>query len=31
MLNDLLPREEAPRTLFDVPRAKSNALMSALD
>ncbi len=30
MLDDLLPFEDRPRTLFDVPRG-SPALMSALD
>ena len=31
MLDDLLPIEDRPRTLFDVPRPKQNAAMLALD
>jgi DNA polymerase V len=31
MLDDLLPVEDRPRTLFDVPRPKENAAMLALD
>ncbi len=31
MLDDLLPIEDRPRTLFDAPRPTSAALMSALD
>ena len=31
MLNDLLPMEDRPRTLFDVPRPNASAAMLALD
>ena len=31
ILDDLLPAEERPRTLFDAPRLGSEALMAALD
>ncbi|WOI58190.1 Y-family DNA polymerase [Palleronia sp. LCG004] len=31
MLDDLLPIEDRPRTLFEAPRPRSAALMSALD
>ena len=31
MLNDLLPMEDRPRTLFDVPRPNATAAMLALD
>ena len=31
MLDDLLPLEDRPRTLFDAPRPRSAALMGALD
>ena len=31
MLNDLLPIEDRPRTLFEEPQLKSEALMRAID
>ncbi len=31
MLDDLLPIEDRPRTLFDAPRSKSGEAMRALD
>jgi DNA polymerase V len=31
MLNDLLPIEDRPRTLFDAPRDKESAVSRALD
>ena len=31
ILDDLLPAEDRPRTLFDAPRSGSDALMAALD
>ena len=31
ILDDLRPRDEAPRTLFDTPRPQSAALMAAMD
>ena len=31
MLDDLLPIEDRPRTLFDVPQPKASAAMLALD